>query len=245
MEFMFESTDFNQVKLEIYEQCNSGMISEKEKNALLEAVAIKEINEEIVTEAAMLDMAAMAKVMGLAAGGVAAASAIILLIMKVASILRTKDKIKASSELTAINNDIKKCSTKLKQLRSEIQSTINEYRTEIFDAETRADFYGSRIVTQTSFQYNYNTGYTDPVSTTQYNHQYDKKKSEKERKNAERLRKVVQKYIAKRDELSKEITNLKHLKSRFLAVVRNNMGPDEYENIRAELDKIMANVDKA
>lgn len=240
MNFLYESVpDYDTLKLEIYERHNSGYITESEKDQLMEAVLMKEINDSVMMEAAALDMAVMTKVLGIAAGAVAAAGAMVILVMKVISSLRVRDKIKASTELTAVNNDIKACNSKLKTLRAEIQDTINEYRREAYDAETRADFYGNRIARVTSTQYNYSTGSVDTVTNYSYNQQYDPHKADKERKKSAKYQALVQKYIAKRDELNQEITKLKHLKSRFLAVVRNNMEETEYQSIRDELDRLM------
>lgn len=244
MDFILESTDFNKVKVDIYEQCNEGNITEEEKQALLEAVMIKEINEGLMMEAVALDMAAMAKVVGLTAGGVAAAGAITLLIMKVASMLKTRDKIKASTELTAVNNDIKKCKTSLAKLHQDLSATIRAYNREVNDANQRADFYGSRTIAQNSMQYNYSTGQSDVVRTWQHNPQYDSAKAAEEKQKAATINKLVKEYMQKRDAVNKELVNLRHLKSKFMAVVRNNLEATEYQSIRDELDRIMANIEQ-
>lgn len=241
MEYFIESTDLSKTRLSIFESFENNQITEDEKNALLEAVLQREIKDALIEEASMDQMASMAKVAAIAAGAVAASTAIIGLVVKVASMLKVKDKIKASSELTNISNDIKKCNTQLKHARAELNSIINEYRVDIYDAENRASFYGSRVTVT-----NYST--VDYQGNVNYGHQYannpqyDKDKAEREKKKADKIRKTVNKYIAKRDELQKELKHLKELKSKFMAVVRNNTTAEECESIRAELDKIMASI---
>ena len=241
MELFIERTDFDRTRLSIFESFETKQISESEKDFLLEAVLQREIEEALIEEASMDQMAAMTKVAAVSAGAVAASAAIIALIAKVVGMLKVKDKIKASTELTGISNDIKKCNTKLKQARAELAAIISEYRTDIYDADNRAAFYGSRVTVS-----NYST--VDAYGNVNYGHQYasnpqyDKEKSEREKKKAEKLRKTVNKYIVKRDELKSELKHLKELKSKFMAVVRNNTTAEECASIRSELDKIMASI---
>lgn len=240
--FIMESTDFTNVKLSIYEKFDNNEISESEKDTLLEAIQNREFVEAYTEKVSMDTVSTMAKVVGIAASGVAVAGAMIALIAKVVSMLRVKDKIKGSEELTKINNDLKKCLTSLKESKFELNKIIVEYSTEISDAESRSDFYGSRITTHTSYGRT-EDGKSVTVHNTELNPQYDKKKATEEKENAEKLRQIVSKYIKKRDELRGQISELKALKSRFMSVVRTNLTPEETEKVRKELDGIMESLD--
>lgn len=239
--FLLESTDFTPIKLSIYERFSDNEITESEKDALLNKIYRRECAEAITEAVAMSTISIMANIAGIAACGVAAASAMVLLVAKVISMVKVKDKIKGSEELTKINNDIKKCADALKRNRSELQQIISEYRTEMHDATTRSNFYGSRVTASTSSVAI--NGQMTTMTSIQGNPQYDKEKSQKEALKAEKIQKIVDKYIKKRDEVKEQISELKKLKSRFLSVVRSNLTPEEMESVRTELDRIMKQID--
>lgn len=229
MDIFVESIDMNPIKVDIYEKFHNGLITESERDTLLTEATNHETQLYLIEEATLNSLATMMKLAGVVAGAIAAAGGISVVVMKTISMLKVKDKIKASNELTTINSDLKKCANDLRKARGELQEIINKYRILASDASTRSNFYGSRVV-------------SNPTTTITYNPQYDSDKSKEEAEKAEKLREVVSKYITKRDEIKGLLKQLKSLKSKFLAMVRTNASPDEYQSIKEEIDKIMASI---
>lgn len=232
MDFLYESTDFDKVRLDIYEKHQRGKITDREKELLLESVMLKEIDECLIVEAASGDLAAMQKVLGIAAGAIAACAAINILAMKV----RTRIKIDNTKEYAAIDSDIKASSNRIKKLRGEIQAIVDQYSQELQGAEQAQTLYGSRILTRVNGD--------DRVDAI-HNPAYSARRGEMEKIRAEKLRSIVHEYIQKRDNLEKEIGNLKKLKSRFMTMVRKGASDEEYQAIRDEMDRIMASIESS
>lgn len=241
MDIFMESIDMNPIKVDIYEKFHNGLITESERDTLLTEATNHETQLYLIEEATLNSLATMMKLAGVVAGAIAAAGGISVLVMKTISMLKVKNKIKASNELTTINSDLKKCANDLRKARGELQEIISKYRTLASDASTRSNFYGSRVTSSPTTTI-YSDGYVGTGTTTTYNPQYDPDKSKEEAEKAEKLREVVSKYIAKRDEIKGLLKQLKSLKSKFLAMVRANAAPDEYQSIKEEIDKIMASI---
>lgn len=243
MNFLFESVDFTDAKLNAYEEYESGNITESEKDDILNTITSQQINTELLFAEAAASVSSILKYSGLVAIGAAICGAISLMIGKIRISIDTKDKIKASKELTEIKNEIAKSQKKLASLKSEYAQIYNAYYQDSYDARQRANYYGTRTTREVSTQRELGTNDTKTVVTYAKNKEYDREKAEAEAKKAKELEATSKKYDKLCDETKEEIKNMKELKSRFLAMVRQNASAEEYETIKAELEKISAQAD--
>lgn len=229
------------IKLAIYEAEMINEITEHEKEVLLEMVNIMESDDSYFTEG--VGVSAMLTVASYVGAGLTAAALFSVLVCKLIGRMKLNDKIKASTELTEINNSIKETSKKLSAAKIELNKIISEYKSEIGDAMDRSDFYGSKSIRSkelVNVKYNDTTHSYDPVYMPVYkqNYQYDRQKSADEARKAAEMRQTLHKYMKVKDSINKEVKNLKQLKKRFYSVVRNNTSDTEAVSIMTELDKI-------
>lgn len=239
MDLFMESTDFDSVRLSIYEKYNNNEITESQKDELLEYIQEKEMDEAYMEMVSMNAIASMAAFSGAAAAAVVAAGAMIALVTKVIPRVKANKKIDDSKELTKIRNDIKKCMTSLKASKNELNKIINRYSNAIGAHKTRAKYYGKKHQFSPSL---YLGSEFILGARVHKNYDYDKNKSLDELDNAKKLKEIRKKYIDKKNEIKEQIKTLKKLESGFISIINNNMSQEETEKIRAALDKVMEDI---
>lgn len=227
--------DINQIRLDIYESCKDGEITESQRDYLLEKTYVKEMQDFIMEKESNQAVSSMTKNAAIVSAAIAASIGLIAVANKFRSLFGVKSKIKNSKELTDINNNIKKCSDSLKKSYKELCDIIKQYQTDIHDSYRRSRFYGNRVTSNVHYDYINN----QTIASTQINPLYDREKSEEERKKAENLEKTKSKYDEQLKKINEQIRELKNLQRRFLSLVRKNAPIETYEEISNDVSKIM------
>lgn len=237
MTFMNESSNYDKVKLEIYERYHSGYITESQKDLMLEEVLRSEMQYELFLEEEGDKKSKMQKTLAIAAAAVATSLTMIFMARRIYNRAKVNSKIKASPELAAINTEIKRCNQKLKMIRKDISITIKEYQKALKDTQDRRELYSKKKLKVPEMKQD-KSGKTYVSNVTSYNPYYNKSAANLEKAKADKINMCIKQYMQKSKELDAQVKELNSIKSKFLNVVKKDLGDEEYAKIKQRLDTL-------